>query len=89
MASWQKLSTLLSPWKLAATSIELRFTMKQLGEALRRDVTRDRANVYLDRLTSTVFGQGMNSEEADFMAEIMKSISPEVTTKVRLPTTIA
>ncbi len=89
MASWQMLSTLLSPWKLAATSIELRFTMKQLGEALRRDVTRDRANLYLDKLTLTVFGQGMNSEEADFMAEIMKSISPEVTNKVCVtPTTV-
>ena len=56
--------------------------MKQLGEAIRRDSTRDRANVYLDKLTSTVFGQGMTSEEADFMAEMMKSVCPEVTDKV-------
>ena len=69
-AGWQMLSTLLSPWKLAATSIELRFTMRQLGEALRRDVTKERASMYLDKLTATVFGQGMNSEEGDFMAEM-------------------
>lgn len=76
------LSTLLSPWKLAATSIELRFTMKQLGEALRRDTTRDRANEYLDKITSKVFGQVMDSEEADFMAEMMKDACAEITHKV-------
>ena len=81
-AGWQNLSNIMSPWKLAATSIELRFTMKQLSEALCSDSARDRAHLYLDKLTSTVFGQGISSEEADFMAEIMKSVCPEITSKV-------
>ncbi|THH02580.1 hypothetical protein EW026_g328 [Hermanssonia centrifuga] len=81
-AGWQMLSTFLSPWKLAATSIELRFTMKQLGEALLRESSRDKASACLDNLTSNVFGQGMNSEEADFIAEMMKGVSTSVAGKL-------
>ena len=82
MSNWQMLPVLLSPWKLAATSIELRFTLQQLDEALQHESTRERANHFLDRLTLAVFGQGMSSEEADFVAEMMQCVCPQVTTKV-------
>lgn len=80
---WEILSVSLSPWKLAATSIELKFAIKQLGEALTRDVARDKARQSLNRLTSSLFGQGMSSEEVDFVAEMVKGASKEVVGRVR------
>lgn len=79
---WQILSSALSPWKLAATSIELRFTIKQLSEALTRDGSRDRAQKYLNHLTSSLFSQGMNSEEVDFVAQMVKGASTDIIGKV-------
>ncbi|KAI0344762.1 hypothetical protein BDW22DRAFT_1354912 [Trametopsis cervina] len=78
---WQILSTSLTPWKLAATSIELRFTIQQLEEALARDASRDKARQVLTRLTSSLFKQGMSSEEVDFVAEMVKGASVEVVSR--------
>ncbi|KAI0093156.1 hypothetical protein BDY19DRAFT_989824 [Irpex rosettiformis] len=75
---WQILSTSLTPWKLAATSIELRFTIKQLEEALARDGTREKARQALNRITSSLFKQGMCSEEVDFVASMVNGASVEV-----------
>ena len=80
---WQILSTSLTPWKLAATSIELRFTIKQLEEALARDSLRDKARLALNRITSSLFKQGMCSEEVDFVTGIVKGGSVEIVARVR------
>ncbi|KZT00461.1 uncharacterized protein LAESUDRAFT_666096 [Laetiporus sulphureus 93-53] len=74
-------SSLLTPWKLAATSIEIRLTLKQLGESLARESTRHAANMTLDKLTAFVFKHCRTSEEVDFVAEMMTEVSREVAGK--------
>lgn len=76
------LSTILSPWKLAATSIELRFTIRQLDEELHRPSSKDKADKSLSNLATQLFGQGMDSEQADFIADMVKGVSPGVVGKV-------
>ncbi|KAI0688045.1 hypothetical protein BC835DRAFT_1419486 [Cytidiella melzeri] len=76
--NWQIFSTSLSPWKLAATSIELRFTIKQLQEALTQDNSREKARGALARLTSSLFKQGMSPEAVDFVAVMVKGASMEI-----------
>ncbi|EKM53974.1 uncharacterized protein PHACADRAFT_196411 [Phanerochaete carnosa HHB-10118-sp] len=78
---WGTLSSFLSPWKLAATSIELRFTMRQFNEALQRPAYKDRAERSLSKLAITLFGQGMDSEQADFVAEMIRGVNPVVVGK--------
>ena len=80
---WKALSTFLSPWKLAATSIELRFTIRQLGEALQRPLQKDKAEKSLNRLAHTLFGRGMDSEQADFVAEMVRGADGVIIGKVR------
>lgn len=57
--------------------------MRQLDEAFHRPATKDRAEASLQRLAISLFGQGMNSEEADFVAEMLKGVSPAVAGRVR------
>ncbi|CAL1707851.1 unnamed protein product [Somion occarium] len=75
-------SAALSPWKLAATFMENRFSMKQLSSALNREATRKRANELLDQITARVFLQDMTSEQSDFVAEMMKDISLPIASKL-------
>lgn len=76
------MSTSLTPWKLAATSIELRFTIKQLEEALARDGSREKARQALNRITASLFKQGMCSEEVDLVTGIVKGASVEIVARV-------
>lgn len=76
------MSCLLTPWKLAATAIEIRLTLKQLAEGLSRDATRHAANASLDRLGTFVFHQCKSAEEVDFLAEMMSEVSRDVAGKV-------
>ncbi|KAI0958249.1 hypothetical protein AcV7_004122 [Taiwanofungus camphoratus] len=80
-AGFEAVSSLLSPWKLAATSIEIRLTLKQLGEGLSRDSTRDAANATLDKVTAFVFHHCKTPEEADFVAEMTTEVSRDVAGK--------
>lgn len=75
-------SCLLTPWKLAATAIEMRLSLKQLAEGLLRDATRHAANASLDRLGNFVFHQCKSAEEVDFVAEMMTEVSRDVAGKV-------
>ncbi len=81
-SDWQALSTFLSPWKLAATSLEMRFSLKQLDTSLGREATRAKAMAYLNRLTSVVLRQGISSEQGDFVAEMLKDVSVAIAGKV-------
>jgi mediator of RNA polymerase II transcription subunit 12, fungi type len=78
------LSTFLSRWKLAATSIELSFTIRQLDEELQRPSLKDKADRNLCKLAVTLFGQGMDSESVDFVANMVKGVSPVVVGKVSI-----
>ncbi|KAK7692890.1 hypothetical protein QCA50_004525 [Cerrena zonata] len=72
----------LTPWKLAATFMENRFSMKQLSSALTRDITRKRANDTLDQMAARMFQQDMTAEQSDFVAEMMKGITLPVAQKL-------
>ncbi|KZT67178.1 hypothetical protein DAEQUDRAFT_673722 [Daedalea quercina L-15889] len=75
------MSSLLTPWKLAATAIEMRLTLKQLAEGLTRESMQKAANVSLDRLGHFVFHQCKSAEEVDFVAEMMTEVSIDVAGK--------
>ncbi|KAI8993842.1 hypothetical protein BD414DRAFT_480612 [Trametes punicea] len=80
-AEWSSASSLLSPWKLAATSIEIRLTIKQLGEGMARESTRLAACASLDKLTTAVFYHCKSPEEADFVAEMITDVDKTVAGK--------
>ncbi|KAI0675055.1 hypothetical protein C8Q78DRAFT_1010248 [Trametes maxima] len=80
-AEWSSASSLLSPWKLAATSIEIRLTIKQLGEGMSRESTRLAACSSLDKLTTAVFYHCKSPEEADFVAEMITDVDRTVAGK--------
>ncbi|KAI0829604.1 hypothetical protein BC628DRAFT_1314187 [Trametes gibbosa] len=80
-AEWSSASSLLSPWKLAATSIEIRLTIKQLGEGMARESTRLAACASLDKLTNAVFFHCKSPEEADFVAEMITGVNETVAGK--------
>ncbi|KAI0356240.1 hypothetical protein OH77DRAFT_1401364 [Trametes cingulata] len=80
-AEWSSASSLLSPWKLAATSIEIRLTIKQLGEGMSRESTRIAACQSLDKLTNAVFYHCKSPEEADFVAEMITDVDKSVAGK--------
>ncbi|KAH9894990.1 hypothetical protein C8Q73DRAFT_745370 [Cubamyces lactineus] len=80
-AEWSSASSLLSPWKLAATSIEIRLTIKQLGEGMSRESTRLAACASLDKLATAVFYHCKSPEEADFVAEMITNVGPTVAGK--------
>lgn len=56
--------------------------MRQFNEALQRPSYKDRADRSLNRLAVTLFGQGMDSEQADFVAEMIRGASPIIVGKV-------
>ena len=81
-ADLHSVSSLLSHWKLAATSIEIRLTIKQLQEGMSRESTRVAACASLDRLTSAVFYSCKQPEEADFIADLIIDVDRSVAGKV-------
>ncbi|RDX50110.1 hypothetical protein OH76DRAFT_1402976 [Lentinus brumalis] len=80
-ADWRSVTSLLSHWKLAATSIEIRLAIKQLQEALSRESTRQVAGSSLDKLASAVFYSCKKAEEADFVAELITDVDRTVAGK--------
>ncbi|KAH9940479.1 uncharacterized protein BXZ73DRAFT_88710 [Epithele typhae] len=68
---WNTVSSLLSPWKLAATAIEIRLSIKQLQESMARESTRNMAVANLDKLALAVFFSCKRPEEADFIADLV------------------
>jgi mediator of RNA polymerase II transcription subunit 12, fungi type len=79
---WENVSTLLTPWKLAATTVQLQFTLRQTASALMNPTTSASANEILDQLAFSIFRHAMTSEEAYFIAETMKGVDKVVATKV-------
>ncbi|EGO25090.1 hypothetical protein SERLADRAFT_368519 [Serpula lacrymans var. lacrymans S7.9] len=75
------MSTVLSPWRLAATAIQMQFALRQLGRALGNELTSNAAGESLDKMTSTLFHHSMTSEEAYFIAEMAKGVDGPVAVK--------
>ncbi|OCH91787.1 hypothetical protein OBBRIDRAFT_752537 [Obba rivulosa] len=78
---WQAMSTLLSPWNLAATAVGIRLSLKHFSESLSRDATRASASATLDKLTVLVFRNCKTPEEADFVAEMATNVCKPVASK--------
>jgi mediator of RNA polymerase II transcription subunit 12 len=79
---WKPLSSLLSPWKRAATEIELQFALRHLGEDLSRGDTRNAASASLNQLTDQIFSHSFTRDEASFVATIVQCAGAEVAGKV-------
>ncbi|KAJ7128929.1 hypothetical protein C8R43DRAFT_1026393 [Mycena crocata] len=72
LSSWPDVTSLLSPWKLAATSIQLQFILRQMGRALSCEGTHAAAQANLDKLILMIFHHSMTSEEAYFVAQMAR-----------------
>ena len=78
-------SALLSPWKLAATTIEVQFSLKQMGERLALGTPN--RNTKVDRLIAKFMHHHMSTEEADLVAEMVRGVGPTIACKVLLTST--
>ncbi|KAH7922771.1 hypothetical protein BV22DRAFT_1094076 [Leucogyrophana mollusca] len=75
------ISSVLSPWRLAATAIQIQFGLRQLGRALAHESTSHAAGASLDKMTSMLFHHSMASEEAYFIAEMARGVDGPVAVK--------
>ncbi|KIJ67463.1 hypothetical protein HYDPIDRAFT_108239 [Hydnomerulius pinastri MD-312] len=75
------ISSVLSPWRLAATAVQLQFGLRQLGRAIACSSTKQAASASLDKMTSMLFHHSMASDEAYFIAEMAKEIDGPVADK--------
>ncbi|KAI0248197.1 hypothetical protein BJV78DRAFT_1334324 [Lactifluus subvellereus] len=78
-SEWLDTSALLSPWKLAATTIEVQFSLKQMGERLAFGTPN--RNTKVDRLIAKFMHHHMSTEEADFVAEMARGVGPTIAGK--------
>ncbi|KAJ7078858.1 hypothetical protein B0H15DRAFT_526897 [Mycena belliarum] len=81
LSSWPDVTSLLSPWKLAATSIQLQFILRQMGRALSCEGTHAAAQASLDKLILMIFHHSMTSEEAYFVAQMARGTEGPVAGK--------
>ncbi|KAK7057438.1 Med12 domain-containing protein [Favolaschia claudopus] len=72
LSSWPDVTSLLSPWKLAATSIHLQFILRQIGRALSCEGSHAAAQASLDKLILMIFHHSMTSEQAYFVAQMAR-----------------
>ncbi|KAL4074347.1 hypothetical protein J3A83DRAFT_4509821 [Scleroderma citrinum] len=76
-----RISSELSPWRLAATAVQLQFGLRQLGRAMAHESTRQAASASLDKMMSMLFHHSMASDEAYFIAEMAREIDGPVAEK--------
>ncbi|KAJ7755754.1 hypothetical protein DFH07DRAFT_490213 [Mycena maculata] len=81
LSTWPDVTSLLSPWKLAATSIQLQFILRQMGRALSCEGTHAAAQASLDKLILMIFHHSMTSEEAYFVAQMARGTEGAVAAK--------
>ncbi|KAI0068850.1 hypothetical protein BV25DRAFT_1904185 [Artomyces pyxidatus] len=80
-SEWLDTSALLSPWKLAATAIEVQFSLKQMGERLALGTPHTHGNTKVDKLIAQFMHHHMSTEEADFVAEMARGVGPTIACK--------
>lgn len=83
VSNWPAITSLLSPWKIAATTLQFQFLLRQMGRALPQDASAGNA---LDKLTLMIFRHSMSSEEAYYVAQMARGVDGAVAGKVRLHT---
>jgi mediator of RNA polymerase II transcription subunit 12 len=82
ICDWKEVTSLLSPWKIAATTIQMQIQVKKLGRALSHQSTSASAIADLNKLTSTLFRHTRTAEEAYYVGEMARGSDSAVASKV-------
>ncbi|KAF9484513.1 hypothetical protein BDN70DRAFT_872547 [Pholiota conissans] len=78
---WPEETCLLSPWKLASTTIQMQLQVKKLGRALSHESTAEGAAASLNKLTSMLFHHTKTAEEAYYVGEMARGADSTVACK--------
>ncbi|KAF9268799.1 hypothetical protein L218DRAFT_984144 [Marasmius fiardii PR-910] len=80
LSHWPENTSLLSPWKICATTIQLQFLLRQMS---RDNSPKARAAgiTALDKLTTMIFHNALSPEEANFVAQMTKGVGSEISGK--------
>ncbi|KAL1745362.1 hypothetical protein HDZ31DRAFT_36596 [Schizophyllum fasciatum] len=71
LSAMQNLTTMLSPWTIAATAIHLKFLLRRMGHALSQDPKDPNANKVLRAFAALLFDQSVSEEKAQFIAQVV------------------
>ncbi|KAH9485234.1 hypothetical protein JR316_0002141 [Psilocybe cubensis] len=78
---WPELGNLLTPWKIAATTIQMQLQVKQLGRALNHESTSEFAISNLNKIASMLFHHTKTAEEAYYVGEMARGADSTVAAK--------
>ncbi|KAF5322492.1 hypothetical protein D9619_001365 [Psilocybe cf. subviscida] len=81
ICDWKEVTSLLSPWKIAATTIQMQIQVKKLGRALSHQSTSASAVADLNKLTSALFRHTRTAEEAYYVGEMARGSDSAVASK--------
>ena len=79
---WPEVTCLLSPWKIAATTVQMQLQVKKLGRALSRESTSEFAMTSLNKLIAMLFHHTKTAEEAYYVGEMARGTDTNVASKV-------
>ena len=71
VSDMQNLTSMLSPWTIAATAIHLKFLLRRMGHALSQDPQDLAANKVLRHVTAQLFDESVSEEKAQFIAQVV------------------
>ncbi|TDL22582.1 hypothetical protein BD410DRAFT_821184 [Rickenella mellea] len=74
-------ASFLSTWNLAASTITIQFELKQMGEGLVHESTRQKSDADLNKYTEELFHHNMTADEVDFLADMARGIGTAVAGK--------
>lgn len=83
---WPEVTCLLSPWKIAATTVQMQLQVKKLGRALSQESTCESATTNLNKLISMLFHHTKTAEEAYYVGEMARGTDTNVASKVEYMT---
>ncbi|KIM45096.1 hypothetical protein M413DRAFT_441761 [Hebeloma cylindrosporum] len=78
---WPEVTCLLSPWKIAATTVQMQLQVKKLGRALSQESTSEFATTNLNKLISMLFHHTKTAEEAYYVGEMARGTDTNVASK--------
>ncbi|KIK68882.1 hypothetical protein GYMLUDRAFT_67582 [Collybiopsis luxurians FD-317 M1] len=81
LSHWPDSASLLSPWKISATAIQLQFMLRQMGKNNTDNAKSTGDSAALDKLTTMIFHHTLSSEEASFVAQMTKGVGSEIAGK--------
>ncbi|KAJ4468328.1 hypothetical protein J3R30DRAFT_3305964 [Lentinula aciculospora] len=81
LSHWPDSTSLLSPWKISATAIQLQFVLRQMGRDSALGTRGAIDSAALDKLTTMIFHHTLSCEEASFVAQMTKGVGSEIAGK--------